>query len=99
MNRSRACLILIGLAFRWFTAMPSFAGGLIPDRANKVLIEGQFSDPQQEFLLIFSAKPLCGERDRPVTSLSERELQSFESGHDQLLIRVYGKNMSKPGQF
>lgn len=99
MSRSRAGLILMVMGFHSLMATQSFAGGLLPDRGNKVLIEGQFSDPQQEFLLIFSSKPLCGERNRPVTSLSENELQSFVSGHDQLLIRVYGKNMSKPGQF
>lgn len=80
-------------------ASESLAGGLLPDRANKVLIEGQFSNPEQGFLLIFSAKPLCDERDRPVTSMSEKELKALVNGSELVVVKVHGKKPTKPGQF
>lgn len=80
-------------------ATPALGGGLLPDRANKVLIEGQFSNPQQGFVLVFSAKPLSDERNRPLTSLPEEELKSFVNSRDQVLIKVYGKPQTKPGEF
>jgi hypothetical protein len=81
------------------SATQSFAGGLLPDRDNKVLIEGQFSNPEQEFLLVFSAKPLRDGRGRTLSSISERELKAPVSSRDQVIVKVSGKRQSKSGQF
>jgi hypothetical protein len=86
---------LVGLCF----AAKALAGGLLANRANKILIEGQFSNAQQEFLLIFSAKPLCDERGRLIDRLSETEVSSFRNNSDQMLVRVFGKQAAKPGLF
>jgi hypothetical protein len=95
---SRHCFIGGCLALS-IAASELYGGGLIPDRVNKVMIEGRFSNPEQGFLLLFSAQPPENEQGRPLRRLTEKQIKSFASGRDEVLIKVYGKRQTKPGRF
>ncbi len=61
--------ILLATLVGLLAASTALADGIIPDRNNQVIIQGQFSDPAPKFLLIFSAKPLRNSHGRLLTSL------------------------------
>jgi hypothetical protein len=75
------------------------AGGLLADRENKVVIQGRFTQPEPEFLLIFSAKPLTDARGGLLSSLPEAQIESLRRGDQQVHIKVGGKRAVRPGQF
>ncbi|MGA2401574.1 MAG: hypothetical protein ABSG91_07685 [Syntrophobacteraceae bacterium] len=91
---SLVCATLAGL----LAASTALAGGIIPDRNNQVIIQGQFSDPAPKFLLIFSAKPLRDSRGRLLTSLIHADLAKLKRSRECLVIKVYGKKKTASGR-
>ncbi|MGA2025544.1 MAG: hypothetical protein ABSH17_00560 [Syntrophobacteraceae bacterium] len=86
--------ILVGL----LAASTARADGIIPDRNNQVIIQGQFSDPAPKFLLIFSAKPLRDSHGRLLTSLIYADFAKFKRSYECLVIKVYGKKKTASGR-
>src|SRR5688500_15235951 len=78
---------------------PALGGGLLPDRDNRVLRQGRCAQPQPAFLLVFSAQPLRGGRGQPLTTLSDAQATALASHKDQVVLRIYGKSATRPGQF
>jgi hypothetical protein len=89
-------MLFASAAMIWLlSALPATAGGILPDRINQLLIQGRFDQSQPELLVIFSAEPLANSAGRPVTSLSSRELSQLETTRDRVVLRLYGKPLSK----
>jgi hypothetical protein len=94
----RRALILIETAFAFVMVQACVAGGILPDRVNKVSIHGRFTDPAPEFLLIFSAQPLRDGKGQLIGSLTEAELAKVQESKENVCIRVSGKQPSRAGQ-
>jgi hypothetical protein len=97
----RSCsAFLCTFALAAFTASwPAMAGGLLPDRENKVFIQGRFSQQEPSFILIFSAQPLLDAQRQLATGLSAAQIGNLIRGADQIHIRISSKRASRPGQF
>lgn len=91
--------LLLAGGFLLSCGLGARAGGILPDRDNRILIRGQFSDPSPSLLLLFSAAPLRGADGRPVTRFSAAQLSQLKTGNEVLALRVYGKPATRPGQF
>jgi hypothetical protein len=98
MGKAWICLLAAGLA-GILAVSPSTAGGILPDRVNKIIIQGRFAEQAPAFLLIFSAQPLRDARGQLIASMSQAELAQLKNHGEQLAIQVYGKQASRPGQF
>jgi hypothetical protein len=91
----RVCMLMACTAACLIGAAPVHGGGLLPDRVNQLLIQGRFDQPEPEFLVIFSAEPLTNSTGRPVTSLPARELSRLATTDDRVVLKLYGKPLSK----
>lgn len=76
---------------------PAVAGGLLPDRVNKIRIEGRFADREPKFLVVFSAKPWADEKEVLLRQISDMERSGLKSGKDFVLVRLHGKPISDKG--
>lgn len=95
MHRILQSLLAVGAAALAIVS-PATAGGILPDRDNRILIGGQFAEQTPGFLLIFSAKPLRDARGQPLTRMASADVGRFVNNREQLLIKVHGKPPSRP---
>jgi hypothetical protein len=75
----------------------AMAGGLLPDRVNKIRIEGRFAVREPRFLFVFSAKPWADDKGVIVGQIAEKSLAELQVSKDFILIRVHGKPVSNKG--
>ncbi len=73
------------------------AGGLLPDRVNKIRIEGRFAEREPKFLFVFSAKPWADDKGVLVGQMTEKSLAEIPASKDLALVRVHGKPVSDKG--
>lgn len=71
------------------------AGGILPDRINQIIIQGRFDQAQPEFIAVFSAEPLADSRGNLLNSLGARELSALKTTDDRVVLRLYGKTVSR----
>lgn len=76
----------------------AFAGGILPDRVNKVTIIGRFNEQAPAFLLVFSAQPLSDGQGNLLTSITEAELAKVRENKEHVCLEVLGKQPSRTGQ-
>jgi hypothetical protein len=79
------------------TVFTTIAGGILPDRDNQIIIEGEFSQAAPAFLLIFSAKPLRDAR-RLLNEMPSSELAVMRSTDERVIIKVHGKPAARDGR-
>ena len=94
MNRTIAFTVLLFLAMKSQSAV---AGGLLPDRVNKVRIEGRFAVREPKFLFVFSSEPWTDEKKVPIGQVSDATRAGLRSSRDFVLVRVHGKPVSDKG--
>ena len=95
MRRFHLCLLTLVLAA---ISAAARADELQPDRENKIVIQGRFTQQEPALLLIFSARPIQDRRGQPLASMSESQVASLKGREDQLVIKVHGKRPSSAGQ-
>jgi hypothetical protein len=98
MHRIVTTLFAVGTAGLW-VGSGALADGILPDRDNRILIQGDFKEPSPGFLLVFSAKPLRDAQERLLTSATSAELNAFKTGPDQVVVKVHGKPPSRPKHY
>ena len=89
---------LAGLTLVFLWAAPAFAGGIIPDRVNQLIIEGRFDQAQPQLLVIFSAQKLVDAAGKPLTGATAEELRALKSGTDRVVLKLHGKTVNKSGR-
>jgi len=77
---------------------PVFAGGIIPDRNNQLLIRGQFDSPTPEFIVVFSAQPLTLSNGKIADSFLSEDFAKLKTTVDQVILKLHGKSVSKDGR-
>ena len=96
----RRCLqipfaLLVGMSL----ASPGFAGGMLPDAVNQIIIEGRFGEAVPGFLVVFSSKPLRDDGQALRTALTAESITKVGRSREYVGIRLFGKPASKPGRF
>lgn len=91
-------LIVLTVSVMMSRALTARAGGLIPDRNNQLLIQGQFGQPTPEFVVVFSAKPLNQASGKPAVALTVDEFGKLTTNADQVVLTLSGKPASKEGR-
>jgi hypothetical protein len=90
---SRAIIAFAVLA----AATAAWAGGLVPDRVNQVVLTGEFSGTPS-FLAVFSATPFADSQGRLITSLSAAEVAALGSTSNRLVLKLHGKPVAVGGR-
>jgi hypothetical protein len=82
----------------WLMAGHLVAGGLLPDRDNLIVIEGEFSQSAPAFRVIFSARPLRG-APGSIQTLSTDEWMKLKSNAEMVILTLDGKGATTPGRY
>jgi hypothetical protein len=89
-----ACILVVMLL--WMCPRLSVAGGLLPDRVNKIRIEGRFAAREPKFLLVFSAKP-WNDNGLLVGQVSNMSLAALKTDDNFVVVKLHGKPVSDKG--